>query len=78
MWPENTATVYWQAKCHALLGEKEEVLRKFAILSDRNRKYCADAMYDGDFDSQRQDIRDVFKRALDSPGPQARVAEVQL
>jgi len=74
-WSGSTATVYWQAKCHALLGQKQEVLEKFAILSDRNRKYHADAMEDGDFQDLQNDIRAVFTRALDSPGPQARSAQ---
>src|ERR1700722_4483102 len=77
-WPENTATLYWQAKCHALLAQTQQALEKFVILSDRNRRYCADAMEDGDFETLRNDIHYVFRRALESPGPQAFKAQTQL
>ncbi len=77
-WPEYTATLYWQAKCHALLGQTQQALDKFTILSDRSRRYCAKAMEDGDFEALRDDIREVFGRSLESPGPQARKVEAQL
>ena len=78
VWPGNTPTVYWQAKCYALLGQKQRVMEKFGALSDRNRKYFADAMEDGDFVSFQEDIRNIFIRALDSPGPQVRIAHARL
>jgi tetratricopeptide (TPR) repeat protein len=77
-WPEHTATLYWQAKCHALLGQTQQALDKFAILSDRDRRYCADAMEDRDFETLRNHIQDMFRRAVESPGPQARQVDDQL
>jgi len=76
--PQRSLTVYWQAKCHALLGEKLATLEKFSTLSDRNRKYWGIASQDGDFESLRDDIREIFVRALHSPGPTARTAQSHL
>ena len=71
LWPENTASIYWKAKCHALLGERDRALHEFEILSDRDRSYLAIAMEDGDFAGLRDSVDLVFKRALESPGPNA-------
>jgi tetratricopeptide (TPR) repeat protein len=75
---DNNRTIYSQAKCLALLGQKQEALSLFEILSDRNRKYLAEVTHDPDFDSIRNDIELVFKRAVENPGPLARNAKAKL
>jgi tetratricopeptide (TPR) repeat protein len=75
---DDNRTIYSQAKCQALLGQKQEALSLFEILSDRNRKYLAEVQHDPDFDSIRNDIEQVFKRAVENPGPLARNAGAKL
>jgi len=68
LWPRFTEIAYTQAKCHALLGKKREVLERFQILSDRDRRYCAKSSQDADFTAFRSEIKELFERACISPG----------
>jgi tetratricopeptide (TPR) repeat protein len=76
--PEFTANIYSQAKCYALLGRKQEALEKFQLLSDRDRRYYSQVLEDGDFDAIRADIEQVFRLAVETPGPMARAVEARL
>jgi tetratricopeptide (TPR) repeat protein len=75
---DNNCTIYSQAKCHALLGQKQDALALFEMLSDRNRKYLAEVTHDPDFDSIRNDVERVLKQAVENPGPRARRAATRL
>jgi hypothetical protein len=78
LWPRFTEIVYTQAKCHALLGQTQEALKKLQILSDRDRRYFAKSTRDGDFEALRVEIEELFKQATVSPGPLARATELKL
>ncbi len=66
--PKFTESIYTQAKCHALLGDKQEALERFQTLSDRDRRYCAKACRDADFHEFQTEIRELFDRACSAPG----------
>jgi tetratricopeptide (TPR) repeat protein len=78
LWPRFTEIVYTQAKCHALLGQVKDAEHKLALLSDRDRRYFAKAIMDGDFATLQTDVEEVFKGATVSPGPLARAAQTKL
>jgi tetratricopeptide (TPR) repeat protein len=78
IWPEFLETVYTKAKCHALLGERDEALRNFEILADRDRRYSLKATEDKDFDAIRAEVDGVFHRSLVSPGSFARATTVNI
>ncbi len=75
---EMTGVLYSQAKCHALLGEKQKVLDIVQEIADRDRRYSAALAVDRDFDTMRAETEDVFKFAIDHPGPLARMAAAKL
>jgi tetratricopeptide (TPR) repeat protein len=68
LWPQFTEIAYTQAKCHALLGNKQEALKRFWALSDRDRRYCTKASQDADFAAFHSEIVELFGRACTSPG----------
>jgi biotin carboxyl carrier protein len=78
IWPQFTEIVYHQAKCHALLGQVQDAQEKLEILADRDRRYSAKALQDGDFHIFRTSIEEIFRRAINSPGPLARATHAQL
>lgn len=78
LWPEYTPSLYWAAKCNALLDNAQKAIQLFEILSDRNRKYYAQAIEDGDFHKISKDIEALFKNAVQNPGLNARAAEAKL
>ncbi len=78
LWPRFTEIVYTQAKCHALLGQIGDAALKLEVLSDRDRRYFSKASQDGDFESFRDAVEELFRRATISPGPLARGALVKL
>jgi chromosome segregation ATPase len=71
-------TVYTKAKCHALLGERDEVLRNLEILADRDRRYSFKVTEDKDFDAIRAEVDGVFHRSLASPGSFARATTAKI
>ena len=78
LWPRFTEIVYTQAKCYALLGNKQEALERFQILSDRDRRYCAKASKDADFTAFHSEIKGLFGRACTSPGSLALAVAARL
>ncbi len=78
LWPAFSEIWYTLAKCHALLNQSQEVHNLFETLSDRDRRYFDKAMQDEDFRTFREDIKELFTRALTSPGPCARGAQTKL
>jgi tetratricopeptide (TPR) repeat protein len=77
-WPTFADILYTLAKCHAILGQFQDALKQFEFLSDWDRRYFEKAMQDGDFHSLRNEIRELFERALTSPGPRARATRASL
>ncbi len=77
-WPDFSEIVYAQAKCHALLWQKQEALAKLKNLSDRDRRYFAKMSQDRDFDAIRSDAEDVFRTAIAEPGPLTLAAQAKL
>jgi tetratricopeptide (TPR) repeat protein len=77
-WPVFTESYYLAAKCHALLGQRDEALANLEILSDRDRRYFAKMGKDKDFNPIRAEAKRVFHDAIANPGPNARAAEVKL
>jgi tetratricopeptide (TPR) repeat protein len=78
LWPRFTEIVYTQAKCYALLGNKQEALERFQILSDRDRRYCAKASQDADFTAFASEIKGLFRRACTYPGSLALAVSASL
>ena len=78
LWPRFTEIVYTQAKCYALLGQVQDAAQKLEILSDRDRRYFAKASQDGDFETFRAGVEELFRRATISPGPLARATQAKL
>lgn len=76
--PESAEIIYCQAKCLALLGQPNRALEKFRILSDGDRTYYAKSTVDDDFGVMRNEIEELFKGSLTSPGPRARAAGLGL
>jgi tetratricopeptide (TPR) repeat protein len=68
-----TEIIYFQAKCHALLGTCGEALERLRVLSDRDRRYCAKASHDPDLQTLQARIREIFESACSSPGNSARL-----
>jgi hypothetical protein len=77
-WPEFSEIVYVQAKSHALLGQKQEAIASLRNLSDRDRRYFAKMSQDRDFDAIRSEAEDVFRRAIEEPGPLTLAAQAKL
>jgi tetratricopeptide (TPR) repeat protein len=75
--PELTPCLYSQAKCYALLGQDDAALERFNVLVDRNRNH-SEVLKDKDFDRMRSSIEQVFRSALEDPGPLARSTEKNL
>lgn len=74
-WPEFRGILYLRAKCHALLGNKQDSLECIRVLSDTDRTFHSVAMEDGDFSAFRQDVDGIFRLAIDRPGPNASKAK---
>jgi len=78
LWPRFADIVYTQAKCHALLGQAPDAMKKLEILSDRDRRYFAKASQDGDFEKLRAEVEELSRRATISPGPLAQAVQAKL
>jgi tetratricopeptide (TPR) repeat protein len=74
-WPEFRGVLFLRAKCHALLGNKQDALACIRVLSDTDRTFHSATMEDGDFSTIREDVDGVFRLAIDRPGPNASKAK---
>lgn len=71
IWPEFRGAMYLYAKCQALLGNNKQALGAIEVLSDTDRQFYSAAQDDGDFSGIRQHVEEVFRQAIDHPGPNA-------
>lgn len=78
LWPRFTEVLYLQAKCHSLLGQREETLQVLENLADRDRRYFAKAATDPDFEIVSETLESVVTRASRAPGPIAQATATKL
>jgi tetratricopeptide (TPR) repeat protein len=78
LWPAFPEILYTLAKCYALLGQPQEAQNQLEVLSDRDRRYFDKAVQDEDFLKFREEVKELFMRAITTPGPGARSAHAKL
>lgn len=78
LWPEFSETLYTQAKCHARLGNIDELRELFVHLADWDRRYFSKSEQDGDFAPFRGVIEEVLTSAISNPGKNARALKASI